>query len=69
MPITNIEAPDVLAVVKRIEQRGANEIAKKATWSIGQVFRYTIATGRAVRNPVPDLQGVFTPTTAKHHEP
>lgn len=67
MPITNIEAPDVLAVVKRIEQRGANEIAKKAKRSIGQVFRYAIATGRAVRNPVPDLQGAFIPTTVKHH--
>lgn len=67
MPITNIEAPDVLAVVKRIEQRGANEIAKKAKRSIGQVFRYAIATGRAVRNPVPDLQGAFVPTTVKHH--
>ncbi|MDX8127737.1 integrase arm-type DNA-binding domain-containing protein [Methylomonas sp. OY6] len=67
MPITNIEAPDVLAVVKRIEQRGANEIAKKAKRSIGQVFRYAIATGRAVRNPVPDLQGAFVPTAVKHH--
>lgn len=67
MPITNIEAPDVLAVVKRIEQRGANEIAKKAKRSIGQVFRYAIATGRAVRNLVPDLQGAFVPTTVKHH--
>lgn len=67
LPIVNIEAPDVLAVVKRIEQRGANEIAKKAKRSIGQVFRYAIATGRATRNPVPDLQGAFVPTTVKHH--
>ena len=56
LPITGIEAPDVLSVVKRIEQRGANEIAAKAKRSIGQVFRYAIATGRAVRNPVPDLR-------------
>ena len=67
LPITSIEAPDVLSVVKRIEQRGANEIAAKAKRSIGQVFRYAIATGRAVRNPVPDLQGAFIPTTVKHH--
>lgn len=67
LPIIGIEAPDVLTAIKRIEQRGANEIAKKAKQSIGQVFRYAIATGRAVRNPVPDLQGAFTPTTAKHH--
>ncbi|WP_232056779.1 tyrosine-type recombinase/integrase [Methylomonas rhizoryzae] len=67
MPIVNIEAPDVLAAVKRIEQRGANESASKTRRANGQVFRYAITTGRAVRNPVPDLQGAFVPTTVKHH--
>lgn len=35
LPITGIEAPDVLTAIKRIEQHGANEIAKKAKQSIG----------------------------------
>jgi integrase len=67
LPITNIEAPDVLSVLRRIEQRGANELAHNTKSIIGQVFRYAIATGRAVRNPVPDLQGALTPVTVKHH--
>ncbi|MDO9106507.1 MAG: tyrosine-type recombinase/integrase [Methylovulum sp.] len=67
LPITNIEAPDVLAVLRRIEQRGANELAHNTKSIIGQVFRYAIATGRAVRNPIPDLQGALTPVVVKHH--
>ncbi|MGZ8189711.1 MAG: tyrosine-type recombinase/integrase [Methylococcaceae bacterium] len=49
--ITDIEAPDVLAVLRRIEQRGANELAHMAKRVIGQVFRYAIATGRTIRTP------------------
>jgi integrase len=67
LPITKIEAPDILAVLRRIEQRGANDLAHNTKSIIGQVFRYAIATGRAVRNPVPDLQGALTPITVKHH--
>lgn len=66
MPITDIEAPDVLTVCRRIEQRGANEIAHNVRSICSRVFRYSIATGRAIRNPVPDLQGALKPTTPKH---
>jgi len=65
--ITDIEAPDILAVLRRIEQRGANELAHTAKRVIGQVFRYAIATGRAIRNPVPDLQGALSPVIVRHH--
>lgn len=67
LPITKIEAPDILAVLRRIEQRGANDLAHNTKSIIGQVFRFAIATGRAVRNPVPDLQGALTPVKVKHH--
>lgn len=67
LPITKIEAPDILTVLRRIEQRGANDLAHNTKIIIGQVFRYAIATGRAVRNPAPDLQGALTPVTVKHH--
>lgn len=65
--ITAIEAPDILAVLRRIEQRGANELAHTAKRVIGQIFRYSIATGRTTRNPVPDLQGALSPVISKHH--
>lgn len=65
--IANIEAPEILSVLRRIESRGANELAHTVKRIIGQVFRYAIATGRATRNPVPDLQGALTPNTVTHH--
>lgn len=67
MPLTDIEAPDILTVLRRIEERGANDVAHTVKRIIGQVFRYAIATGRARRNPVPDLQGALKPLVVKHH--
>ncbi|MCK5659316.1 MAG: integrase, partial [Alphaproteobacteria bacterium] len=32
----------------------------------GQVFRYAIATGRAERNPAPDLRGALKPVKHIH---
>lgn len=60
-PIAEITAPDVLAVLRRIEGRGTLETAHRAGGNCSQVFRYAIATGRAVRDPVPDLRGALPP--------
>ncbi|WP_373369774.1 tyrosine-type recombinase/integrase [Laribacter hongkongensis] len=56
-PVAEIDAPALLAVLRRIESRGAIETAHRAMQSAGQVFRYAIATGRAQRNPAADLVG------------
>lgn len=58
-PITEITAPDVLAVLRRIDARGARYTAHKAKSEISQCFRYAIATGRAERDPCPDLKGAI----------
>ena len=60
-PIAEISAPDVLAVLRRIENRGVLETAHRASGNCSQVFRYAIATGRATRDPVPDLRGALPP--------
>ncbi|MFZ5656072.1 MAG: tyrosine-type recombinase/integrase [Pseudomonadota bacterium] len=60
-PIAEIEAPELLAVLRRIEQRGAHETAHRAKDKCGQVFRYAIATGRASRDPSADLRGALAP--------
>ncbi|MGC8508962.1 MAG: tyrosine-type recombinase/integrase, partial [Thiomonas sp.] len=44
-PIAEITAPDILAVLRRIENRGVLETAHRAQQNIGQVIRYAIATG------------------------
>ena len=54
-PITEIEAPEVVRMVKQIEGRGASDIAKRALQTVGQVFRYAIAHGYATRNPARDI--------------
>ena len=65
-PIATITAPDVLAVLRKIESRGAIETAHRAKGDISQVMRYAIATGRAERDPCPDLRGALTPSIPKH---
>ena len=66
-PIAEITAPQLLAVLRRIEERGAVETAHRAHQNCGQVFRYAIATGRAERDPSPDLKGALPPVKQTHH--
>ncbi len=65
-PISNITAPQLLEVVRRIENRGAIETAHRALSNCGQVFRYAVATGRAERDPTGDLRGALTPVKSTH---
>lgn len=66
-PIAEIKAPDLLAVLRRIESRGALETAHRAMQNCGQVFRYAVATGRAERDPTGDLRGALPAPREKHH--
>lgn len=65
-PISEIEAPDLLATVRKIEARGAYDLAHRVLQVCGQVFRYGVATGRCRRDPTGDLRGALTPHKAKH---
>ena len=55
-PIAEIQAPDLVAMTKAIEQRGARDIAKRALETTGQVFRYAIAHGYTKRNPASEIK-------------
>lgn len=66
-PINVVTAPDLLTVLRRIEDRGALETAHRALQNCGQVFRYAVATGRAERDPSGDLRGALPPARARHH--
>ena len=67
LPITEIKAPELLAVLHRVESRGALESAHRIRTMSGQVFRYAIATGRAERDPSGDLRGALPQPGEKHH--
>jgi len=66
-PIAEIKAPELLAVLRRIESRGALETTHRAMQNCGQVFRYAVATGRTERDPTGDLRGALPPPKEKHH--
>ena len=54
--IDEIEAPDIVAIVRAIEARGARDVAKRALETTGQIFRYAIAHGYTRRNPAKEIQ-------------
>jgi integrase len=66
-PIREINAPELLTVLRRIETRDALETAHRAMQNCGQVFRYAIATGRVERDPSADLRGALPPVKEKHY--
>ncbi len=65
-PISELKAPDVLKVLRRIEEV-ALETAHRVKFVFGQVFRYAVGTGRAERDPTTDLKGILPPRSQKHH--
>ncbi|MCA8199200.1 tyrosine-type recombinase/integrase [Burkholderia vietnamiensis] len=66
-PIADVKAPELLSVVRRIEERGVLETAHRALQNCGQVFRYAVATGRAERDPSGDLRGALPPWRTNHY--
>ncbi len=54
-PISEITSPDLLAVLRRIENRGALDILGRVRQRCDAVFKYAIATGNATYNPAADL--------------
>jgi integrase len=65
-PIDQINALELLETIRKIEARGAYDLAHRVLQVCGQVFRYGIATGRCTRNLSTDLRGALTPHVKKH---
>lgn len=66
-PVSQIAAPDLLAVLRKIEARGTIETAHRTKQRVGQVLRYAIATGRVTRDVSVDLRGALAPIVTKNH--
>lgn len=64
-PVTEIDAPEMLKLLRRIEERGAHETAHRTKQRCAQIFRYAIATGRAKHDPTADLRGALAPVVSK----
>jgi integrase len=61
LPLRNITAPIVLAVLRQVEQRGAKETARRLRQRISAIFVYAIATGRAEDDPAATVLKAMAP--------
>jgi integrase len=66
-PVGEITAKELLAVLRKVEERGALETAHRELGICGQVFGYAIATGRAERDVSGDLRGALPPVRKDSH--
>jgi len=64
-PVSEIEPPEVLACLRRIEAGGHHETAHRMKQRIAQVYRYAIAHGLAKSNPAADLSDALQPIASK----
>jgi integrase len=65
-PIGEITAPELLHALRKFEQRGRYESARRLRTVAGMAFRYAIATGRASRDISLDLRGALTAPKVRH---
>ena len=66
MPVSDVKATDVLAILRRIESRNLLDTAHRVKMDCGQVLRYAVATGRAERDCTADLKDALPPVKGGH---
>lgn len=66
MPITEIKHRDVITALRKVEERGANEIAKRLKAVCSTIFSYAIQCGLTDRNLVVDMKDVLKTKRASH---
>jgi integrase len=64
--MADITPMELLATLRKTEERGAIETADRGLMLARQVWRYAVATGRAERDITGDLKGALTPYRGKH---
>ncbi len=57
--IADITHRDLINVLRKVESRGAHEVAKRNKAVCAQIFSYAIQVGAAQRNPVADMRDVL----------
>ncbi len=65
-PMNEITAKDVLAVIRKVEKRGALETASRVLQRVASVFRYAVQTGRIEINPATEMKGVLKTRKVEH---
>lgn len=65
-PIAEIDAPEILVVLKRVDGRGARFTAHRIRSEISRVFRYGIKEGHCKADPARDLIDAIPPAQTTH---
>ena len=65
-PVEEITPPELLVVLRKIEDRDTIETAHRVRGLLGQIFRYAISTARVISDPARDLRGALQPVVKKH---
>ncbi len=65
-PIAEIDSPELLKVLRRVEARGTYETARRIRSNCSQIFRYAIVTGRATIDPAAPLVDALKKPEVKH---
>lgn len=64
--VNDIKPAEMLAVLRKMEQRGVLDKLKKTRQACRQIFTHAVITGRAENNPVTDLAGALKAPKQKH---
>ena len=64
--LKDVEPVELLATLRKVEERGAVETADRGLMLCRQIWRYGVATGRVDRDIAADLKGALTPYRGKH---
>lgn len=67
LPVAQVRPLDILAALKKVEERGAHEVARRLLQTCNQIYRYAIVYEQAERNPAADLKGALKPYKKGHY--
>lgn len=69
VPVADVKRSDVLSAMRRIEARGALNVARKCRSWLNEIFRFAIASGYMDTNPASDLDIVAVKEPPEKHNP
>lgn len=66
IPVRDVKASDVLAMLRKVEAQGLYETTRRARQIVGEILRFGVATGQAERDVTPDLVDALEPMHVTH---
>ena len=67
LKLSEIKSPTILALCRKIEDKEFYETARRVRALVGQVFRFSIASGWCEHDPTIALSGALAPHREKHY--